>query len=296
MDEALEYLAGNAPRVTREDILSHPRFAEARRLHHDRFLAVYSGDPFMVRLLLESGRFVLFLVVGYLKAVEDPDRPETWLTVKLLKEKMAVFGLASGRHIDELIGRLCAVGYMARQPAVADRRMRILAPTEKLYAHMRDWRMAYFAPLALMFPQHDYSILTRGDAVFEAAYARSCAASLPLSARILASLPDELLFFNRAAGSAVIAALFHAALAADEGPSVALPYGDVGERFGVSRTHVRKILVAAEAAGLVKLHGRGGHSVELLPRLWASRDQGIAAGMYLHDLAYAATVRAIGMA
>ena len=47
---------------------------------------------------------------------------------------------------------------------------------------------------------------------------------------------------------------------------VAVPYADVGDRFAVSRTHVRKLLADAEAHRLVKLHARGGRRVEILPR------------------------------
>ena len=48
---------------------------------------------------------------------------------------------------------------------------------------------------------------------------------------------------------------------------------------------MRSCLVAAQDRGLVILGG-GGHRVEILPRLWASYDRGIAGGMYLHDLVY----------
>ncbi len=58
------------------------------------------------------------------------------------------------------------------------------------------------------------------------------------------------------------------------------------------RTLVRQLLVAAEAAGLVKLHARGGRRVEILPRLWSSHDRGMSAGMYGHDMIYLATQRA----
>lgn len=66
-----------------------------------------------------------------------------------------------------------------------------------------------------------------------------------------------------------------------DGLHAAIPY-DAGERFGVSRTHVRQLLVAAEQAGLVKLHARGGRRVEILPRLWlwATHDRGMSAGMF----------------
>src|SRR5262249_48311966 len=110
---------------------------------------------------------------------------------------------------------------------------------------------------------------------------------------MLCSVPPTrmMLFFNRAAGYPVIAALLQAAMRAGNDPHAAVPYGEVGDRFGVSRTHVRKLLIAAEEARLVKLHGRGGHGVEILPRLWSRHDRGIAAGMYLHDMIYVASAR-----
>lgn len=101
-----------------------------------------------------------------------------------------------------------------------------------------------------------------------------------------------LLFLNRAGGYMVIAALLQAAMNDTDDPHAGIPYADIGDRFGISRTHVRKLLVAAAELGLIKLHGRGGHRVEILPRLWASHDRGIASGMYINDLAYVVASRA----
>jgi hypothetical protein len=50
------------------------------------------------------------------------------------------------------------------------------------------------------------------------------------------------------------------------------------------------ILHAAEALDLVRLPDRGGRRVELTPGLWSSYDEGLAGGMYLHDLVYRAVV------
>jgi hypothetical protein len=90
----------------------------------------------------------------------------------------------------------------------------------------------------------------------------------------------------------VIAALLQTAMANPDGTHAAVPYAHIGDRFGISRTHVRRLLKTAEAAGLVKLHARGGQRVEVLPRLWAAHDRGMATGMYGHDLVYVATARA----
>ena len=54
---------------------------------------------------------------------------------------------------------------------------------------------------------------------------------------------------------------------------------------------LRKLLIAAEDAGLVRLHARGGRRVEILPRFWSSYDRGLASGMYIHDIAYVAASR-----
>jgi hypothetical protein len=204
---------------------------------------------------------------------------------------MALFGLASDRHIDLLIRRLCSVGFMELKPAPQDRRVRILAPTEKLRAHDRDWLAAHIAPLTVLCPDHDYRPVMRKDPHFHGLYRRVSVPFLPLGAKLLLSLPDTMLFFNHAAGAVLEAALLHAAMAAPGYPHAAVPYSDIGERFGVSRTHVRQLLVAAEHARLVKLHTRGGRRVEILPRHWSSYDRGIAAGMYIHDLVYLATER-----
>ncbi len=59
---------------------------------------------------------------------------------------------------------------------------------------------------------------------------------------------------------------------------------DVADRYGVSRTHVRNLMNSAQSAGLVNIVGRGGRSIEILPRHWASYDRGLAVGMYLHDV------------
>jgi hypothetical protein len=127
-------LLGAPPRIVFADIVKHPRLPEARKRYLDRFLEVYGGDPFLVRLLIESGRFVVYHVVTILDAAQDPARRETWATVGLLKQELARVGLASGRHVDHLIARLCAVGFMELRPAEQDRRVRILKPTEKLRA------------------------------------------------------------------------------------------------------------------------------------------------------------------
>jgi hypothetical protein len=277
-----------APRLAFKDILRHPRLPEARRVYLDRILELYGDQPRLVRLLIESGRFAVFQMTAVLGAAHVSARRETWLTIGRLKDTMAAFGLASDRHVDQLVGRLCAVGFTQLRLSPHDRRVRIVAPTDAMWAHDRDWLAAHVAPLAVLCPQHDYAAVLRRDAQFHLRFRRACAAFLPLGTRLMLAVSDMTPLVRHAGGFMVIAALLQAAMAERDSAHAAVPYADVGERFGISRTHVRKLLVVAERNGLVRLHARGGRRVELMPRLWASHDRAMAAGMYFHDTVHAA--------
>ena len=286
---ALQQLLARAPHISQDEVLQHPRFGEARKLYLDRFLGVYGDDPFLVRLLIETGRFLVFHLAVILDAGHDPADRATWFTVGRLKQHMAAFGLGtSERQVDHLVSRLRAVGFLDVQQPDADRRVRILKPTPAMLAHDRDWLAAHHAPLTVLCPHNDYGPVMRRDPAFQLVQRRTSLAFAPVGLKLLMAEPDMMLFFNRAAGHMVLAALLHAALSDPGNPQPAVPYGDVGDRFGVSRTHVRELLTAAEQLGLVKLQARGGHRVEILPRLWSSYDRAIAGGIFLHDLIYGA--------
>lgn len=126
VDQAeIERLAGGQPRVALDDIVNHPRLPEARKEYIDRFLEIYGGDPFLVRLLIEAGRVTVFVLTATLHASEDPAHKDTWFTVGRLKQAMSLFGVASDRQIDSLIGRLRSVGFLELAPAPGDRRVHI---------------------------------------------------------------------------------------------------------------------------------------------------------------------------
>ena len=281
----------DVPHISLDELVNHPRLADARKVYLDQFLAIYGDNPFLSRLLIESGRILIFVIIQAPDAGQDPARRETWLTIGHLKREMAMFGLASARQVDALLSRLREVGYLSLEPAEEDRRVRLLKPAEAMRAHDRDWLAAHYAPLAALFPKNGYGPVLRREPAMQLALRRAAITLLPLSAHLFTNLPDMLLFLNHAGGFPILAALLHAAMADPAAPHASVPFGDAGDRFGISRTQVRTLLIAAEAAGLVKLHARGGQRVEILPRLWASHDRAMAVGMYLNDLSFGLATR-----
>lgn len=280
--DELERLVGGPLRLSFDEILNHPRLPEARHAYLGSFVGLYQGDPFLVRLLLQAGRFLVFHCVAVLEAAQDLSRRETWFTVAALKQQISIFGYASGRQVDHLVARLREVGFLEQRPAPGDGRVRLLASTHALRTHHAEWLATHYIPLATLFPNHDYSPVLARDRAFHALHCSTCLPFSAVSARLMMTLPDTMLFFKHAAGPLIQNAVLMAAMDAAD-PRAAVPYMEAADRFGVSRTHVRNLMKDAEQAGLVKITGQGGHGILILPRFWASYDRGLAVGMYLHD-------------
>jgi hypothetical protein len=104
----LKRFLGSPLRLALKDIARHRARQKPKSPSRCR-LEAYGGNPFLARLLIESGRHLVHTVTVALESAQDPNRREIWVTVGLLKKAMAQFGPASGDH---LIARLCAIGNM----------------------------------------------------------------------------------------------------------------------------------------------------------------------------------------
>jgi len=272
-----------------EEILSHLRFPFARGEFIKAILALYEHNPFLNRLLLEAGRAVLVNVIMCLHARYDEADRATWPTLRLVTESTAAHGVASPRRIHDLVARLIETGYLEQRAVPRDRRVRILTPTQKMIAQDQDFLVSHYLPLAILFPQPGYSPIIERDPVFQLKQRLVSTSLFALSAHILARNPIIMLFMSRDVGIMILIKLMHTVGAqADAPPPVPqqISFSDFGTRFGASRTHVRKILKAAEEQNLVRLTKDGGQFVEVMPELVQAFDRFIADAMAGHDLCY----------
>lgn len=270
-----------------EEILAHPAFTEARRVWVDGMLGLYENNSFLSRLLAVTQRSAVFFNTLVLAAAHDPDDRSTWPTISLLQETMAPYRVSSRRSIEAIVARFVETGYISRQPVAIDQRVRLLTPTEKMIAHDLDWLKVYFSPLALMFPAGGYAAPMHRDRAFRTALRRVGRPSITEGVKLLASNPTITFIMNRDAGMMILIKLVQ--MGAAQGVSPA-GFGDLADRFGISRTHVRRLLRDAEAEGLMRLSSDG---VTLEPPLVMAFNRFLADCMagfhYLSQLAMASS-------
>src|SRR3984885_2700563 len=276
-----------------EKILAHPRFALARDEFVRAVLALYEHKPFLNRLLLEASRTVLMSVIMCLYARYDEADRATWPTLRLVADSMAAHGLASASRVHDLVSRLVKTGYLEQRAAPQDRRTRILTPTEKMIAQDQDFLVSHHLPLQILFPDPGYGLIMTRDPAFQLKQRLVSRDLFALGAKILAGNPIMMLFQGRDAGVMILIKMIAMAKAEGGAAPLKISYSDLGGRFGVSRTHVRKLLETAEELDLVVLTKGGGHFVEMLPPVLQAFDRLVADAMSGFDLCYQLALRAV---
>jgi hypothetical protein len=256
-----------------EDILAHPRFPFAREAYVKAILATYERNPFLSRLLLESGRTVLFIGIMCLHARHDRAERTTWPTMKLATEQAVAHGAASPRRVHDLVRRLISTGYLEQRAAPEDQRIRILTPTPKMIAQDQTFLVSHYLPLQILFPQPGYRPIMERAPAFQLAQRRASADLFARGARITAASSVMMPFLGRDAGAMILLKLMQKVGPTGETAPLELSYSDAGARVGVSRTHVRKLLNEAQDRGLVRLTRGASQLVEPKPALVKAFDR-----------------------
>lgn len=252
MDESLR------PAFSAEDVLAHPRFAEARAAYMREILGMHENRTSLNRLLMDEGRAYVFFTVITMNAGYRPEDRTTWPTVQRLKEAMEENGIASGRRVHDIVQRLVETGYVHLFSAPTDKRTTLLEPTEKMLAHDQQALIAYYRPLDVLFPDPGYPEPMRRDPAFQRVARQIGFGFIKYSQAFIMANPTIALFLPREAGFMILTKLMALSLERDDDARLDISLTEIGDSFGVSRTHVRKLLSEAERQGLARLEG--GHA------------------------------------
>jgi hypothetical protein len=256
---------------TAEEILAHPRFAEARRAHIDALVGLFAGDRFVTRLMNDAGTITLRgLLVGF-HAAHDENDPTTWATPGQVRKHIVDRGLASARRVDDMIARFRQARYISSVVSPADNRVRILTPTGRLITHDRDHLAVYHRFLLDLYPGRGYEWTIGKDIRAQLAIRKALLYAMPQAMAFMRHVP-VMMFLSHDAGYLAFLLVAQADLADSDD----LSFRSIAHRLGVSRTHIRNLFVEAEAAGYVRLGPKRSRPVEIMPVLRDAYDRFLA--------------------
>lgn len=248
-------------------LVSHPLFPAAVRHMLDSFLRLQDGY-LINKLNADEGRhFVsIFALALHAEYHADPSRPG--LTQARLKRVCAPLGVMGHGRIEATLGLLRQARLLVEAPPGPDGRQRRLEPSEALVAQFQTRIGFHLEALGMLLPDRGHLALLKDDPAFFWKMAWLRAQTVSNEPSLQTRLPALAAAAQTEGGYVILCALLRA-LEGEPGlpcPGiVALPYAKNAERFGLSRTQMRRVVSRLEMHGLVRAEEPGGHAIAVQP-------------------------------
>jgi len=242
----------------------HPHLNEALTVHIDSYLNGFARSEFITKLASEDIEYLLALKTVALGFDEGTVKS---FTKAHLQSFAKTYAIATPNRVSSLVDIAIHTGYLTGQRSQTDLRENLLTPTLKFEKCAYSGLQPYLRPLNLLF-ENAYGHLSSDRAAIAqiSAYALHVySLNFPIRQRS----PCMVVFTRRDAGYEILLKILQASNSYTDHPDVviSLPFFRLSRTFGVSRGHVQKLFQAAETAGLLRIHAKGGKEIEILPSL-----------------------------
>jgi len=256
----------------------HPRFAEAMTASMRVPIDLYQGNRLVNLISNDRGRFILIVFALHLHYTRRADEPTSGLTATRLQTMCAEQGVCSFGRAGALIQLLRFTGYLAPAPApaAADKRVRLLVPTDKLIEMHRERLRRQLQAVALVRSEAREALGQFDHPAFHPAFTAARVSEFLGGFRFYTYAPDIRPFAERNAGLFILFSIALAGAPDDTLPPtrpVPVSASVLAKRFHVSRTHVAGLLRDAVEAGLLE---RQGNEFRMTPRLREATEMMIA--------------------
>ena len=233
----------------------------------------FANNIVLNRVVSEAWRFEMLVYTLHLYDNWIPIDPATGLTVANLTRICTRQGCASRNRVFAILGIMQLAGYLHRRRSKIDARVVHLEPSANFVETVEGWNQrilqiidaiddtAELAESHSTIPRFGWDMRERGAQVLLAGW------------KLLDPFPEVEHFVSRDGGWMLLLTCVADALRTSNGEAIAPLSVDLtvfGARFGVSRSHLRRLLESAHAAGLLDAPPRNGQHIQLAPNLVAS--------------------------
>ena len=235
-------------------LCAHPRFPDALRRVLSGSVRYFHGNRILNQIGYDRGRLVISILAYYLHVSRRPDDPSSGLTANGIKSLCIEQDVCSPGRARALLSLMRLFGYIATAPSAADRRLKLLMPTDLLVASLRERWDLLFESIALVLPETAAARAALDGPDFLPAFVRHIVDQYRTGVRPLDFAAPLRPFAERNAGLIILFSLAIAGEPDDTVPPmrpVQISISDLARRFGVSRAHVLRLLRDGAAEGFI---------------------------------------------
>ena len=233
----------------------------------------YENNVMLNKVVTEAWRFQMLVYTLHLYDTRDPADPMSGLTVANLTRICARQGIASRGRVLAILGIMQMAGYLHRRRSEADARVVYLEASDEFVGIVEGWNQRILQVIDAIDETGGLADAHLADPRFGWDMREIGAQTLLAGWRILDPFPEVGHFVYSDGGWMLLLTCAADALRPSDGAAIApvtLDLKTFGARFGVSRTHLRRLLETAHVAGLLDAPPRNGQDIRLAPRLVAS--------------------------
>jgi hypothetical protein len=250
----------------RQTFLRHSAMDDARCTYIKTLIRMFGNDIGLNRLYMELGKTLISGILLVLHARQDLEEPATYVTLTELESIVVGNGFASRGRLRSYMSRMEDLGLITFRPHPADRRKKWIIVSDKLIRNDIDSWVNHVSVLAMLDSHPLYEKILAGDIGTISKIRSVSLETLPLAVSLFGDNVELGGLMGFDSGLMVfILILDEARKSSGDGP-VIVPYTRIAQTFGVSRTHVWKVVSFLESAGLVTVDSKGSAALRILPR------------------------------
>ena len=268
-----EYDAEFKTRVTADEwaeILSFrnlPNFRVAAQQYQAISAPFYANHFILNKVVPEVWRFQMIATLLHLYDTRDVDDPRSGLTLVRFQKICTDLKLASRGRAFAFLNIMRVGGYLSRNPSPRDARVVELEPTPLFIETVERWNQGILQMIDETLPsiglEEKHKSLPRlGWEMRRRSVERVLAGWKPVEA-----FPEVFMFVAADGGWMLLSYCVANAVQGDEIVPVSVNLGEIGQQFGGSRSHLRRLLETAYAKGYLLAPPSNGSNVVLSPKL-----------------------------
>jgi hypothetical protein len=250
-----------------------PNFLNALRAYNALMQPFYSDKVFLNKTVTEAWRFEVLVYCLDLYDQRDISDPRSGLTTSNLERVCSSMNCASPGRVRAILGIMRIGGFLRRSRSHDDGRIVQLEPTSRFVDIVEGWNNRIFQISDSVFEgEHlaqSHKVIPRLGWEMRR---RGCE-SLKQGWKILDPFPEVMHFVGSDGGWMLLLHCAAEALSPDGGQHiypVSVDLKAFGAKFGVSRSHLRRLLESAHALGLLREAPKNGTNIVLSNKLLAS--------------------------